>query len=151
MAKKPPSQSFTVGTSTSYSEARYAHPFFLPAAPRDRQVREGGESRITDWSKKQLGPIPALKAGSAGVIDLAEIIGSKGVGEIEQLGEIRLHTVGDTGVGQAEEAELVAEDRSIDLKAGAGALNPALLLHLGDVVYGPDKGVHYAERFYRPY
>jgi hypothetical protein len=30
-------------------------------------------------------------------------------------------------------------------------LNPALLFHLGDVVYGPGKESHYGERFYTPY
>jgi hypothetical protein len=137
--------------STSYSHARFAHPFFLPAAPDAREPRSGGETRITHWSKKQLGPIPPLAKGSDGIIDLASILGADGVAEIEALGEIGFHTVGDSGVGHAEEAELVAEDMTTDFKAGAGALNPALLFHLGDVVYGPDKAVHYGERFYRPY
>ncbi len=78
-------------------------------------------------------------------------IGDVGVQEIEQLGEIRFHAVGDSGSGHADDAEKVADDMATDYKPDAGALNPAFLFHLGDVVYGPDKDSHYGERFYRPY
>lgn len=71
--------------------------------------------------------------------------------EIEQLSEIRFHALGDSGVNHAEEAEQIAEEMAVDYKAGAGALNPAFLFHLGDVIYGPGKEDHYGERFYRPY
>jgi len=37
-----------------------------------------------------------------------------------------------------------------DYKAGAGPLNPAFMLHMGDIVYGNDKANHYGERFYSP-
>src|ERR671936_509121 len=33
----------------------------------------------------------------------------------------------------------------------AGAANPALFLHLGDVIYGPHKEQLYRDEFYRPY
>ena len=92
-------------TSTTYAAARYAHPFFLPAAHADRQPING-LVRMTDWSKKQLGPIPPVARG--GRMDLAEIIGADGVKEIEDLGEIRFHALGDSGVGMAQEAEKVA-------------------------------------------
>lgn len=135
-------------TSTSYSAARYAHPFFLPT-PHDERQPINGHSRMTDWSKLQLGPVPPV-AGN-GRIDLAHIIGTEGVNEIAQLGEIRFHAIGDSGVGHAEAAESVSEDMAGDYKVGAGGLNPAFLFHLGDVIYGPGKEDHYGERFYRPY
>ena len=135
-------------TSTTYSAARYAHPFFLPAPPEERQPI-GGLVRMTDWSKQQLGPIPPVKGDSH--MTLAQIIGTAGVKEIEDLGEIRFHALGDSGVGQAVEAEQVSDEMATDFKPGAGALNPAFLFHLGDVIYGPDKDHHYGERFYRPY
>jgi hypothetical protein len=96
-----------------------------------------------------LGPVP--KVAGDGVMDLADIIGAAGVNEIQQLGEIRLHALGDSGVGHAEDAEKVADDMATDYKPGAGSLNPAFLFHLGDVIYGPSKQEHYGERFYRPY
>jgi hypothetical protein len=122
--------------STAYSDARYAHPFFLPA-PHEKRLAINGHKKITDWSKEQLGPLPPVVR--KGRMDLAEIIGSDGVKEIAQLGEIRFHALGDTGVGHAQEAEQVSEDMATDYKPGAGGLNPAFLFHLGDVIYGPRK------------
>jgi hypothetical protein len=104
---------------------------------------------MTQWSKKQLGPVPPVKGD--GVMDLSGIIGFDGVDEIQKLGEIRFHALGDSGVGHAEEAEKVAEEMATDFKPSAGSLNPAFLFHLGDVIYGPGKEDHYGERFYRPY
>ena len=134
--------------STTYSSARYAHPFFLPAAHAQRQPING-HTRLTDWSKQQLGPVPPV--ANNGRIALADIIGAEGTREIAELGELRFHALGDSGVGHALEAEQVSEDMATDFKAGAGGLNPAFLFHLGDVIYGPQKEIHYGERFYRPY
>jgi len=104
---------------------------------------------MTDWSKLQLGPVPPVVLG--GRMDLTEIIGAAGVTEIEGVGEIRFHALGDSGVGMAHEAELVSDEMATDYKVGAGGLNPAFLFHLGDIIYGPDKQAHYGDRFYRPY
>jgi hypothetical protein len=150
MGRKPTAaRSNNLSTSTSYSRQRYAHPFFLPAEPAARQPTSSGHTRMTQWSKEQLGPVPAVKGN--GVIDLADVIGSDGVAEVEQLGEIRFHALGDSGVNHAEEAEKVAEEMATDYRPGAGSLNPSFLFHLGDVIYGPGKEDHYGERFYRPY
>ncbi len=135
-------------TSTTYSAARYAHPFYLPAIHAQRKPFKG-QSRMTDWSKKQLGPIPPVVRG--GRMDLSEVIGADGVKEIADLGEIRFHALGDSGVGMAQEAEQVAGEMATDYQPGAGGLNPAFLFHLGDVIYGPGKEQHYTDRFYSPY
>jgi len=82
---------------------------------------------------------------------LPEIIGEPGTQEITDVGEIRFHALGDSGVGQAVEAEAIGDDMATDFDPSAGGLNPAFLFHLGDVVYGPDKDAHYVDRFYRPY
>jgi hypothetical protein len=142
------SKNQNLSTSTSYSRARYAHPFYLPAPP-DARRPINGNTRMTHWSKEQLGPVPPVKGN--GVMDLSDIIGSQGVAEIERLGEIRFHSLGDSGVNHAEEAEKIADDMATDFNAGAGSLNPAFLFHLGDVIYGPGKQDHFGERFYRPY
>ncbi len=134
--------------STAYSKARYAHPFFLPVPPEARQPIDG-EIRITDWSKQQLGPIPPVHHG--GNMLLSDVIGAEGVQEIEDVGEIRFHALGDSGVGDAHMAEQIADQMATDFKPGAGGHNPAFLFHLGDVIYGNDKGNHYGERFYVPY
>jgi calcineurin-like phosphoesterase family protein len=148
MARRPVANPDNLITSTAFSRARYAHPFFLPASPDARQPLNG-DRRMTDWSKKQTGPIPPVKGNS--VIDLSDVIGSDGVAQIENLGELRFHALGDSGVNHAENAERISDDMATDFKANAGALNPAFLFHLGDVIYGPGKEDHYGERFYRPY
>jgi hypothetical protein len=134
--------------STSFAKARFAQPFFVPAPPAARQPING-HIRMTDWSKLQLGPLPAVARG--GKMDLSEVIGAAGVKQIQDLGEIRFHALGDTGVNTAHEAQLVAEEMATDFNPSAGGLNPAFLFHLGDVIYGNDKASHYGERFYSPY
>ena len=143
MATKNPNAKISVPTP-----GRYAHPFFTPVPPEQRQSVNGNQ-RMTDWSKQQLGPIPPVARG--GKMDLTEIIGAQGVQEIVSIGEIRFHALGDSGVGMATEAEHVSDEMATDYKPGAGGLNPAFLLHLGDVIYGPDKEAHYGDRLYRPY
>jgi 3',5'-cyclic AMP phosphodiesterase CpdA len=150
VARKPTAaRSNNLRTSTSYSSERYAHPFFLPSDPTARQPTNTGHTRMTQWSKEQLDIVPPVKGN--GIIDLADIIGADGVAEVQHLGEIRFHALGDSGVNHAEMAEEIAEEMATDYKAAAGSLNPAFLFHLGDVVYGPGKDDHYGERFYRPY
>jgi hypothetical protein len=147
-SKTPARRNNNLGTSTAYSRSRYAHPFYLPSSPEERQPIDGNK-RMTDWLIQQTGPVPPVKG--SGIMDLADVIGADGVDEIQTVGEIRFHALGDSGVNHAEDAEKVAEEMATDFKPGAGSLNPAFLFHLGDVIYGPGKEDHYGERFYRPY
>ena len=135
-------------TSTTYSRQRFAHPFFLPTPHAVRKPFKG-HTHMTAWSKTQLGPIPAVKKASTMALD--DVIGADGTKEIEQTGELRFHALGDSGVGQAQEAESISDEMATDYNPSAGGLNPAFLFHLGDVIYGPDKSTHYVDRFYRPY
>lgn len=138
----------TNAASTTYSRQRFAHPFFLPTPAASRHPFNG-HTHMTGWSKTQLGPIPAVKPGSTMTLD--DVIGAEGTKEIEQTGELRFHALADSGVGQAQEAEAISDEMATDYDPSAGGLNPAFLFHLGDVIYGPDKGAHYVDRFYRPY
>jgi hypothetical protein len=104
---------------------------------------------LSDWKKANLGLLPPVK--NNGQMTLTDIIGTEGVSQIEQLGELRFHALGDSGATHGDDAELVAEEMTTDFKPGADALNPAFLFHLGDIVYGPDKAAHYVDRFYNPY
>jgi hypothetical protein len=131
-----------------HSAGRFAHPFFTPTPPSERQAI-GGLTRMTDWSKQQLGPVPPVVRG--GVMALAEVIGDAGVSEIEAAGAVRFHCLGDSGVGNAHEAEQISEEMAGDYTPTGGGLNPALMLHLGDVIYGPGKEAHYSDRFFQPY
>jgi len=123
---------------------RYARPGVFGAPPAPRLVDD-----LADWKKANLGRLPAVK--NDGQMSLAGIIGADGISEIEQLGELRFHALGDSGATHGDDAELVAEEMTTDFKPGAGGLNPAFLFHLGDIVYGPGKAAHYVDRFYEPY
>ena len=142
MAKK------SVPAPKPQSVSRFAHPFFGQQGDQGQLVAAAQPS-LASFHMDQLGPIPPVKGDSS--MALADIIGASGTHEIEQLGELRFHALGDSGVNHATDAELVAEDMTTDFKPSAGALNPAFLFHLGDVVYGPGKESHYGERFYSPY
>ncbi|HEY8021049.1 MAG TPA: metallophosphoesterase, partial [Thermoanaerobaculia bacterium] len=130
--------------STQHAAKRFAHPFFVPAPPTQRAPIHG-VTRMVDWSKQHLGPLPPIARD--GRIALADVIGAEGVKEIVDVGEIRFQALGDSGAGNAHEAELIGDEMATDYRVGAGGLNPAFLFHLGDVVYGPGKDSHYAERF----
>lgn len=86
-------------------------------------------------------------------MQLSELIGTAAVQEIEAAGMIRIHAVGDTGRPDVHNAyqEGIAEQMSADYRPDGGARNPALFLHLGDVIYGPRKQQLYRDEFYRPY
>jgi 3',5'-cyclic AMP phosphodiesterase CpdA len=134
----------TPPTKSNIAAKRYARPGILVVPPAPPQADD-----LTDWKTANLGPIPPVK--NKGLINLADVIGANGVSEIESLAEIRFHALGDSGATHGDDAESVAEEMASDFKPGGGALNPAFLFHLGDIVYGPDKAAHYVDRFYRPY
>ena len=136
MARPPKS----TATSVPRQPTRYANRNFgVAASPQTAAA-----------NLQSLGPTPPPTRND-GVIDLADIIGASAVTAIQNIGEIRFHALGDSGVGHADEAEAVANEMATDYRHGADTLNPAFLFHLGDVVYGPGKDDHYGERFYRPY
>ena len=127
---------------------RYAHPFFTPTPPANRPQTPYGK-RMVDWAKQDLGPIPTPRSGA--IMRLAEIIGDPGTSEIAQTGEIRFHATGDTGNLHGQDAENVSQTMAADYDVNRSAQNPAFLLHLGDVIYGPHKDASYRDEFYRPY
>ena len=132
---------------------RFAHPFYTSTPPDQRaaQPAAGGATQMAQWIATQLGPIP--KPGRDPAMTLDEIIGAAGVKEIEALGTIRFHAVGDTGraAGENTPQDQVAADMALDYHPDAGGMNPAFFLHLGDVIYGPNKDAHYRNEFYTPY
>jgi hypothetical protein len=122
---------------------RYGDPFFKP--PPSSPF---GTDPVA-WVQTQLGPIPPPRQPA--VYDLASLIGQDGAAQIEAAGSINIHAVGDTGNQQVHtEQEQVALLMKADY-TGDEAHDPAFFLHLGDVIYGPNKDTEYADEFYRPY
>ena len=132
--------------------SRFAFPFFTPTPPDQRPVDpKTGARRMSEFATARLGPIPAPSREP--VMALTELIGQQGVDEIQASGAIRFHAVGDTGRpgGDASEQGHVADAMKGDYDPAAGGRNPALFIHLGDVIYGHDKEKLYRDEFYRPY
>jgi len=135
----------------TFAHLRYAHPFFTPVPPPRRPVAPKlAAKRMSQWISQKLGPIP--KPSRDPQMDLAEIIGTQGVQEIQNAGSIRFHATGDTGRPTPSTSQ---EDVSLamtrDYSTAQGAKNPAFFLHLGDVIYGTHKDLLFRDEFYRPY
>jgi Calcineurin-like phosphoesterase len=131
---------------------RFAHPFFTAAPVADRPVSPSAHSNsMAGFAAQKLGPIPPPTRNP--VMDLKDIIGQTGADEIQHAGAIRLHAIGDSGRdgGDVLPQEQVSDAMTGDYDPVAGGKNPALLIHLGDVIYGHDKSKLYRDEFYRPY
>jgi len=143
-------KNLTSTQKTSTKEVlRFAHPFYTNTHLEQRPVVNGIGTRMTDYIKTQLEPIPAPQRDPA--MMLSEIIGDAGVAEIEKAGAIRFHSVGDTGMETGNTEQMVADAMSKDYDPAKPDTSPAFFFHLGDVNYydNTDKGYH--AQFYEPY
>src|SRR5713226_4014347 len=132
--------------------SRFAQPFFTTMPPDRRPIDpKTGARSMSQFATAKLGPIPPPSRDPT--MDLSEIIGQPGVDEIKAAGAIRFHAVGDTGRpgGDSTPQGQIADAMISDYDPAAGGRNPALLIHLGDVIYGHDKTILYRDEFYRPY
>ncbi|MGA7625603.1 MAG: metallophosphoesterase family protein [Candidatus Acidiferrales bacterium] len=87
------------------------------------------------------------------VMQLADVLGSSAVQDIQNSGQIVFHSAGDTGgVKEPSHQFAVADAMTDDLtgKSYASGL-PAFLFHLGDVVYFFGQERYYYDQFYDPY
>src|SRR5882724_7218507 len=102
--------------TTTYAAQRFAYPFYVPSPP-DERVPYHGLTRMVDWSKKQLGPLDGRRGSR--IVELKTIIGEEGVREVEQVGQIKFHSLGDSGVNHADKAEVISEKMSEDYDPAA--------------------------------
>ncbi len=129
---------------------RFAHPFFTDVAPAERPQTPHGR-RMADFAAGHLTTVPVPRTASS-LLDLVDIIGKDGVAEIAASGQTILHAVGDTGRPHGSTSqEALAAQMAADYSPSATAQSPAFFLHLGDVVYGPNKDAMYRDEFYRAY
>jgi hypothetical protein len=151
-AKKAARTTASKSAGAPSTALRYAHPFFTTTPIANRTVNpKTGTTSLSQFAAKKLGPIPAPKRNA--IMPLQDIIGQPGVDEIQNAGAIRLHVIGDAGRsgGDGVPQEQVAQAMTADYDPAAHGNNPALLLHLGDVIYGHQKAALYRDEFYRPY
>src|SRR5216684_5922529 len=131
---------------------RFAHPFFTTTPVPDRSVSaRTSTTSLAQFASDKLGIVPRPTRDP--LMELKDIIGQPGTDEIQQAGAIKFHVIGDTGRqgGDNSPQEQVAQAMTGDYDPAAGGHNPALLIHLGDVIYGHDKSKQYRDEFYRPY
>src|SRR5215469_18412733 len=128
---------------------RYAFPFFSTKTPSQRPPNPAGNSGAA-FAKTTLGPLPPKPKGNS-VIELANIIGTPAVQQLQAAGSLRFHSVGDTGLLAGNAQQDVADAMTGDFNVNKSASNPAFFFHLGDVIYGHNKAVSYRDEFYRPY
>src|ERR1700688_4104573 len=150
--KAAPAKRTPTPRGTKSAPLRFAHPFFTATPPAQRAVSPATHTQsLAQFAAQKLGRIP--KPARDPAMKLQDIIGQPGTDEIQAAGAIRLHAMGDTGRpgGANTEQEQVAEAMTGDYDPAAGGHNPALLLHLGDVIYGHDKAQLYRDEFYRAY
>jgi Calcineurin-like phosphoesterase len=108
-------------------------------------------NRTLDNKKKdeqnQLQEIPLL--GREPTMRLEDLVGDKEIAAIKKEEQICFHALGDTGVGTIHQDEVI-EAMARDIKVKHPEKGAIFLLHLGDIIYGPNKSSWYANRFYRP-
>jgi len=111
-----------------------------------RQLIEGVTDATPD--KNQLYDFPPTRGD--GKMDLADLIGQTEVNNILTSKSIEFLAAGDTGLGDHTEQSTVVDTMSeefIPTNPGNGA---TFFMHLGDIIYGPQKQSNYAGKFYRP-
>ncbi|TMJ47463.1 MAG: hypothetical protein E6G84_13090 [Alphaproteobacteria bacterium] len=86
---------------------------------------------MSEVIQAKMGPIPPPRGTPT--MQLVDIIGKQGVGEITAAGKIRFHSVGDTGrPGGADAAqEDVTNAMTSNYNPSTPGDNPAFFLHLG--------------------
>jgi len=128
---------------------RFAHPFYTNLHVSQRPVVNGVGTRMTDYIKTQLEPIPNPIRDPT--MMLSEIIGDAGVAEIKLAGAIRFQSVGDTGMETGNTEQMVADVMSMDYDPSKPGSSPAFFFHLGDVNYYDNTDTGYHAQFYEPY
>jgi len=152
MAKKAVSSKAGKPRGGNVTPLRFAQPFFTTTPVAARSVSSATNTRsMAAFAAQKLGRIPPPSRDP--VIDLKDIIGQPGVTEIEHAGAIKLHAIGDSGRagGDIVPQEHVSDAMKEDYDPANPGKSPALLIHLGDVIYGHDKAKLYRDEFYRPY
>src|SRR5260221_11182526 len=140
------------GRTPRATPLRFAHPFFTTTPVPGRAVSaRTSPTSLAQFAADKLGIVPRPTRDP--LMELKDIIGQPGTDEIQQAGAIKFHVIGDTGRqgGDNSPQEQVAQAMTGDYDPAAGGHNPALLIHLGDVIYGHDKSKQYRDEFYRPY
>src|SRR2546427_12222315 len=111
------------GSRRSSQPLRFAHPFYTSQPVAARKPVPGVGTRLLDHIKGNLQPIPAPTRTP--LMTLADIIGTQGSQDIENLGTIRFNAVGDTGRNANSPQGEVAQAMQADFDVSKPATSPA--------------------------
>ncbi len=96
-------------------------------------------------------PLPPPRGPAPYRFDLGQLLHPDAMNEIVQANKLVMHVVGDTGDERGKEMDFVAGMLTTDYDASPAGSIPAVLYHLGDVVYFAGDIDHYGECFYETY
>lgn len=98
--------------------------------------------------KDQLYPFDPTRGD--GRINLSDLVGKEEVDAIISSKSIEFLATGDSGKGLDTAQSQVIEAMSHEFVSDNPALGATFFMHLGDIIYGPNKQANYANKFYRP-
>ncbi len=129
---------------------RFSHPFFTttPKSQRKEIPKVGKGLAEYPSTALLLEPIPAPQRDPTMTLD--QVIGTTGLQQIQQAGQITFHAVGDTGSPDTM-TELISGAMAGDYDISNPGTAPAFLFHLGDVIYYDNTDAGYLSQFYTPY
>ena len=96
-------------------------------------------------------PLPPPNGAAPYRYDLAQLLDAADIQQITQTGVLVCHTVGDTGDYRGRQQDFVAAMMTADADAQPADNKPALLYHLGDVIYFAGDIDKYGDNFYETY
>ena len=96
-------------------------------------------------------PLPTPRGAAPYRLDLSQLLAADAISQITKAGKLVVHTVGDTGDERGKEMDFVAAMMTADYDASPADAIPAVLYHLGDVVYFAGDIDKYGECFYETY
>src|SRR5713101_4486347 len=126
---------------------------FKKPHPSDSQLYNTIQNLLT----KDVVTFTVARGKAEDLYTLESALGAHGpavVQEIQGVGEIVFHSVGDTGasnVGLYGNEVRVSDQLSSDFHTSAAGNRPAFLFHLGDIVYDFGESQYYYDQFYEPF
>jgi len=129
---------------------RFAHPFFTTTPKSQRKEIPNVGKGLAEYPSNAnlLEPIPPAKRDPT--MSLDQVIGTPGLQQIQQAGQITFHAVGDTGSPDTM-TEVISGAMAADCDISNPGIAPAFLFHLGDVIYYDNTDTGYLSQFYTPY
>lgn len=129
---------------------RFSHPFFTTTPKSQRKAIPGVGKGLAEYPSNAwlLEKIPPPRRDPTMTLD--QVIGTAGLKQVQQAGQITFHAVGDTGSPDTM-TEIISGAMADEYDISNPGSAPAFLFHLGDVIYYDNTDAGYLSQFYTPY